>query len=231
MRLHPTFYVGRLKRYHRFVSSSSSELPSRHHGLEGELEYNGDLSLTSPTSAQYQCAEPSASRTDPGALIEDTSPLRAPSAADKCQDKHILTQAEKEKDKVQDRSLSSPKDSIEKTKGLPPFVIQDEMMQGQLPSASTHNGDKPLRERNDQTEDRILPPPPSPLIDNQGNTMWIVESIVTHRHVGKRPCARNREFLVHWLGYPPSSRTWEPRKNLLKDIPDFVREYEKTHGL
>jgi hypothetical protein len=139
---------------------------------------------------------------------------------------------EKGKDREQDRSLSVSKESSEKAQRYIPSVPMNiEKTQEQLLSVSKSNGDKPSKGRNDPTQDRILPPPPAPLIDNQGNTLWIVESIVTHRHVGTRPCPRSCEFLVQWLGYPPSSRTWEPRRNLLKDIPDAVHEYEKTHGL
>ena len=201
MRLHPTFYVGRLKRYHRF--SSSLEHPSTHLAVEGELESDDSLSLTQPASSQSPADDPSSGssaelqpRLASEAELEGTSLPRDPSPTDGGQ--------------VVEKGVDENDDS-----------------QGLLPSVS--NSDMPSRGKTKVTKGRTLPPPPAPLIDNQGNTLWIVESLVTHRHVGVRPSARNREFLVHWLGYPPSSRTWEPRKNLLKDIPDMIHEYEKAH--
>jgi hypothetical protein len=103
--------------------------------------------------------------------------------------------------------------------------------QGPEPSVQKNNEHTLVEERSSATQGCILPPPPPPLIDNQGNMMWIVDSLVGHRHTGRRPCKMTREFHVHWLGYPPSSRTWEPRKHLVKDVPDMVHEYEQTHGL
>ena len=36
-------------------------------------------------------------------------------------------------------------------------------------------------------------------------------------------------YLVDWLGYPPSARTWEPAEELVLDAPEMVEEYERTH--
>ncbi len=212
MRLHPTFYVGRLKRYHRFSSSVSEVIdPSTHPVVEGDLESGDNPPLECSTSSAPQQEPdssegfvPSSQRVVPEVEHDDTSPLRdlSPTVESQSVGKQPLQE----------------KQMIEK-------------IQGQKPSVSKNNVDRPLMVRNDPIPDRILPPPPAPLIDNQGNMLWIVESLIDHRHKGSRPCVQNREFLVHWLGYPPSSRTWEPRKNLLVDIPDMVHEYEKAHEL
>ena len=212
MRLHPTFYVGRLKRYHQFSSSAlEATAPSTHLGVEGDLESGDNPPLRQSTSYVHQQDVASSQRSqlvemraEPGVELDDTSPLGDPSPTDESHSVEKLPQSEEQ-----------------------PI----EMIQGQQPAVSKNSGDMPLTVRNDPIPDRILPPPPAPLIDNQGNTLWIVESLVDHRHKTSRPCTRNREFLVHWLGYPSSSRTWESRKNLLKDIPDMVHEYEKTHEL
>lgn len=31
---------------------------------------------------------------------------------------------------------------------------------------------------------------------------------------------------MRWLGFPPSSDSWEPRSNLLADVPDMVKAYD-----
>jgi hypothetical protein len=80
--------------------------------------------------------------------------------------------AEKGKDREQDRSLSVTKESSEKAQRYIPSVPMNiEKTHEQLPSVSKSNGDKPSKGRNDPTRDHILPPPPAPLIDNQGNML------------------------------------------------------------
>ncbi|MCP4570331.1 MAG: hypothetical protein GY841_22345 [FCB group bacterium] len=47
---------------------------------------------------------------------------------------------------------------------------------------------------------------------------------------GRPPPTKEDEFfLVHWKGFPKSSRTWEPRQALLEDVPDHVHAFEKLH--
>lgn len=208
MRLHPTFYVGRLKRYHRFSSSALEETAPSTHPVVEEGSRNDD---SHPLRRGTASAVPQGLDSSEGCLPssqqlpfeaehDDTSPLRDSSPTDVSHSVENLLEEQTHK-----------------------------TTQEQHASVSKSNVDKPSTVRNDPIPDRILPPPPAPLIDNQGNTMWIVESLVDHRQKGSRPCTR--EFLVHWLGYPSSSRTWEPRKNLLKDIPDMVHEYERSHEL
>ena len=58
-------------------------------------------------------------------------------------------------------------------------------------------------------------PPPINTEDNQ----YIVDKLRDHRKIG-----RTRQFLVHWLGYPDSEDSWEPERNINKEI---VRDYLK----
>jgi hypothetical protein len=226
MRLHPTFYVGRLKRYHQFSSSAlEATAPSTHLGVEGDLESGDNPPLRPPafaaneqelaSSVEFQTGcqlsselQPSAHEADSEVEIEDTSLREAPSST-------VEYYPVEKRSQLEEQSVEKP---IEKK-------------QRQLPSVSKPNDSKSLLERRKAIQDRILPPPAAPLIDNQGSTRWIVESLVDHRHRTFRSGTQNLEFLVHWLGYPSSSRTWEPRNILLQDIPDTVHEYEKTHGL
>ena len=227
MRLHPTFYVGRLKRYHQFSSSAlEATAPSTHLVVEGDLESGDNPPLRPPAFAaneqelassvgfQTDCQpsseyyQPSSHEADSEVELGDTSLREAPSST-------VGSYPAEKQSQLEEQSVAKP---IEKK-------------QRQLPSVSKPNSSTPLLERRKAIQDRILPPPPAPLIDNQGSTRWIVESLVDHRHRTSRSGTQNLEFLVHWLGYPSSSRTWEPRNILLEDIPDTVHEYEKTHGL
>ncbi len=55
-------------------------------------------------------------------------------------------------------------------------------------------------------------------------TKWIVEKIV-----GKKKQGRTIYYRVKWQGYDSSQDTWEPRENLMEDVPAMVQEYEDSH--
>jgi hypothetical protein len=78
---------------------------------------------------------------------------------------------------------------------------------------------------------------PPPIVDSDGDPHFVVERISSHRDVGRIRHTRTRgrtnssdplarQYLVKWRGYPDSESTWEPRASLRRDIPDLVREYE-----
>ena len=77
------------------------------------------------------------------------------------------------------------------------------------------------------TSHELFPPPPPPLVDASGNQHWIVADLVDHKDqkTGRR---KTRVFRVRWRGYPPSEDTWEPRENLIVDVPDLVADYESN---
>ena len=64
-------------------------------------------------------------------------------------------------------------------------------------------------------------------MDATGHQRWIVAALVDHQDQ-KTGRKRSRQFLVRWRGYPPSCDTWEPRENLIVDVPDLVEDYEKS---
>ena len=52
---------------------------------------------------------------------------------------------------------------------------------------------------------------------------YIVEKIL-----GKRKYKNRIQYLIKWKGY--KKHTWEPRTNLIKDIKDMIKQYEKQHN-
>jgi hypothetical protein len=64
--------------------------------------------------------------------------------------------------------------------------------------------------------------PPAPCIVN-GSEEYEVEAVLDSRHrYGKL------QYLVHWKGWPISSRTWEPAKNLA-NAPDLVESFHRAY--
>jgi len=66
--------------------------------------------------------------------------------------------------------------------------------------------------------------PPLPVITEEGDTEYEVESILGKRlHYGKI------KYLVKWKGYPDSENQWEPLANLANAMR-FVRDYERYNS-
>lgn len=56
------------------------------------------------------------------------------------------------------------------------------------------------------------------------------ETFIIDELVGKRKIRNRIYYKVRWVGYPnPADHTYEPRTQLLQDVPDLVTEYERTH--
>ena len=67
---------------------------------------------------------------------------------------------------------------------------------------------------------KILDKPPPSVIRGQPTT-YVVQKII-----GKKKVKGKIYYRVKWKGYPDSEATWEPRKNLIEDVPILVNEYE-----
>ena len=58
---------------------------------------------------------------------------------------------------------------------------------------------------------------------NDGVTKYIVEKIIDRKkEKGKI------YYLVKWKGFKNDKNSWEPRTNLIKDVPEIIKEYEQT---
>jgi hypothetical protein len=74
-------------------------------------------------------------------------------------------------------------------------------------------------------------PPPPPIIDADGETSYLVESILKHRVVRQGKSRRpGYQYLVKWEGYPVWDCTWEPESQFpVNNGP--LQEYKLKHKL
>lgn len=53
-----------------------------------------------------------------------------------------------------------------------------------------------------------------------------IEKYTIEKILKKRKNKGRIEFQVKWVGYPKSEATWELRKNLIKDVPNMIKNFE-----
>ncbi|GMF47835.1 unnamed protein product [Phytophthora fragariaefolia] len=249
MRLHPTFYVGRLKPYvPATIPAPEAErlrLPRNpsHPAADADAESARTLALhasASPSVARRTRAAPSdetasASRAAPSPTESQQSsqpqyaraqaqrgsepPSRRPSL-----DRSPAPSAGAPSD-VSNRSSETPRQSPKPAKLPKPATLQS-------------RGSEATPRSYETTFRRDGPPP---LGDGSGARRWIAERIVDHetrrtRTTSTAPTSRRartteRYYRICWLGFPPAEDTWESRERLMEAIPDVVKEYEATLAL
>ena len=63
-----------------------------------------------------------------------------------------------------------------------------------------------------------------------GEEFWNVERLLDRRLRQKRGRGRPAiEYLVRWENHGPEHDTWEPRKSLIRHVPDMVREFDTAY--
>ena len=229
MRLHPTFYVGRLKRYHPSVDDDVRS--SNQH-----------------SSSDQQFVDPSVSNATQSSPIERDAlegSLRTPSAS------HTSLEAA-------GPACRGSAPGQRAYGRLPSFqqVASSTARAFQTQSEAQRTAASATKQKNPSTTGSSSPrfsrsrPGARPLIDSNGVERWIVDTIVDHidlspdalrrmtdknghidaeRIQNAPPCARNsrniRVFRVRWIGYDSDHDTWIRESLLLEDVPDVVEEY------
>ncbi|KAE8877927.1 hypothetical protein PF001_g21672 [Phytophthora fragariae] len=243
MRLHPTFYIGRLKPYvPATIPAPEAERPRPTRNPKGPAV---DADAESARAlAPHARASPSVTRGT--SSDEATSTSRAGPAPiesqQSSQPQYARAQAQRGSEPPSRRP--SPDWSPARSSGAPSDVsirsnetLRKSLKPSKLPKPATlQSRDSEATPRPYETTFRRDGPPP--LVDVSGARRWIAERIVDHetrrtRATGTAPTSRRarateRYYRVRWLGFPPAEETWEPRTCLVEDIPDIVKEYETT---
>jgi len=71
--------------------------------------------------------------------------------------------------------------------------------------------------------ERIIRPPPPPIVKASVEEFEIEEIIDSRKYCGKL------QHLVQWKGYPTEDNSWEPASVILEDAPKVVQEFHDRH--
>ncbi|CAI5704106.1 unnamed protein product [Peronospora effusa] len=201
LRLHPTFYVGRLKEYRPATLHGLAPTPAsgvhKSNGLPVALDAPmtcGGVSIPSEPDQASGAPESLSARAVHGSTAGSHSKSSPPG-----QHVHWQPQPPAEHRQLYSRPdqhrPEQPGRQLYHREGPPPLVDAERQVRWIVDRIVGH-------------ED-----PPQPLLQS------------AHE---KRAVPSVRRYRVRWLGFPPEQDTWEPRSSLLRDVPDVVLSYEAT---
>jgi hypothetical protein len=248
MRLHPTFYVGRLKRYRRSMEKEINPLNS------------SDQSISDPSTSSEQRSLEADQSLPSGGLIPSGADQALPSveltpSGDGRQPSSTSQRSQNSSEfAYPDQSSHVDSPPIGSTSQRSSLAAQQRAETSESAAAAAKNTSHSTLEDQAVTFSRNRPGPP-PLVDSHGQQRWIVETIVEHRDVipsllkklkdkhgqivgsrilrnGKTRLSKRKDsvrvYRVRWIGYSPDQDTWVQRSLLEEDVPDVVHDYERT---
>ena len=206
LKLHPTFYVGRLKAYHQhsggiFIPPSSSSSPRAHpkrNLVDDVCEKQANAASNDQQMVDIE--------TIPSAPPAESC-LSSPAHAEDQQ--HSFEDHQRVPSKLSSRSRELESVESFSPTDLPPYRAPP-------PLLDKSNVPHWIVEKILDHEDRLLHPPPLEKVAN---------CAASHQN---RTHKKHRYYLVRWLGFPPESDSWEPSSVLKVDVPDIVQEYEHS---
>jgi hypothetical protein len=226
MRLHPTFYVGRLKRYHSWTPGSPVDEESAQDPTEPLPFPQPQSPRHEPASQTRAVASDATSPTLESSSVDSSALRPAPSRDVPSPSRDARNAKSPVSGSLRTNSHNSRElrqSSRSRRSSLQPSIENDgTSLQDHTPEV--RNPDlRPSRNRS-----RFSRPPPPPVIDSHGESRWIVASILAHENRisrSQRKEFREIYYLVRWRGYSDDHDSWEPHSLLSQDVPDVLREY------
>ena len=111
---------------------------------------------------------------------------------------------------------------LSEMRGMPTGVGCTPMSPGAMNKKPTAS---PAPKRSAGLHGRLGPTGP-PVGDFVKGTLAAEPRFEVERLTGRRKIRGKWKYRVRWTGYDESESTWEPRRVLLEDCPDMVREYD-----